>query len=66
MVGTGIRRTRGLSMTTAQCPGTRRKASAVARPEVVALINVQRWNGLEQDGRCGKKTWIAIDAYAAL
>ena len=31
-----------------------------------AVINVQRWNGLEQDGRCGKKTWAAIDAYAAL
>lgn len=53
-------------MTMAKRPGARRTADAVARPEEAALINVQRWNGLTQDGRCGKTTWIAIDTYAAL
>lgn len=32
----------------------------------VAVMNVQRWNGLKEDGRCGKKTWAAIDSYALL
>jgi peptidoglycan hydrolase-like protein with peptidoglycan-binding domain len=30
------------------------------------LKSVQRWNGLEETGRCGPETWVYIDAYAAI
>ena len=28
------------------------------------VANVQRWNKLEEDGRCGRKTWAVIDVLA--